>query len=281
MKINLETTKIHDIPVLTISPFDACQCPVVFFLHALGGKKEDALELGFLLAQQNIFCVAFDAKMHGERLDPYLESVSLPENAVYPPESRLDEFQLMMREIIPGNHQDVETILDVLSNDPRVNCDRSGVTGISMGGISTYYIAAHSSKIKAAAPIIAWPDYEQRWKEAELECYANESWVKQMNAARTVSNDFLDWMKSVDPLPRLESYAPNSLFIQIGELDPHVSKSTALHLYCALKNRYDIYPERLGIKIYEGVNHRTTIEMFMDNTRWFKQQFAFFHQGDV
>jgi predicted esterase len=271
-KLQLEIGRIHEIPVLTISPSDASGCPVVFFLHALGGKKEDALELGFLLAQQNIFCVAFDAKMHGERFDPRLDDVSRAENALYPPESRLDEFQLMMREIVPGNHHDAEAILDKLTNDPRVDCSRVGVTGVSMGGISTYYMAAHSSKIKAAAPIIAWPDFEERWKEVELECYSNLDWVEKMDLARPVSNDFLDWMQSVDPLPRLGSYVPNSLFIQLGELDPHVSKSTALRLYHHLKKNYAMHSGRLCIKIYEGVNHRTTPEMFVDNASWFKQQ---------
>lgn len=210
--------------------------------------------------------------MHGDRYDPRLEAVSQAEDATYPSESRLDEFQLMMREIVPGNQRDVETILDQLADDPQVDCSRVGVTGVSMGGISTYYMAAHSLRVKAAAPIIAWPDFEERWKEIELECYANQNWVRRLDEAHPVSHEFMHWMKFVDPLPRLGSYAPNSLFIQLGELDPHVPKGTAVRLYHHLKESYAMHPERLRIKIYDGVNHRTTPEMFADNAIWFKQQ---------
>lgn len=35
-----------------------------------------------------------------------------------------------------------------------------------------------------------------------------------------------------------------------------------------------MHPDRLRIKIYDGVDHRTTPEMLADNAIWFKQQLA-------
>ena len=43
--------------------------------------------------------------------------------------------------IIPGNYQDVKARLDELAGDPRVDCNRVGITGISLGSFHPSLLA--------------------------------------------------------------------------------------------------------------------------------------------
>ena len=93
MTILLDTTNIHDIPVLTLTPGEADRCPLIFFVHGFGGSKETGLSLGYQLAQHGFCFVSFDAWLHGERYDMLLEQAALPERGgIYPPDSGLDIF---------------------------------------------------------------------------------------------------------------------------------------------------------------------------------------------
>ena len=45
MRISLDATTVHDIPILTLGPNDAARGPVVFFIPGFGGAKEAGLSI--------------------------------------------------------------------------------------------------------------------------------------------------------------------------------------------------------------------------------------------
>ena len=73
-KLIIETTRVGDIPVLTVGQEGATVQPIVFAMHGFGSRKEHLLDLGTHLARRGLFVVVFDAAHHGERTDGRLES---------------------------------------------------------------------------------------------------------------------------------------------------------------------------------------------------------------
>ena len=55
MILRFETTTIHDIPVLLITPEGAAPRPVIFFIHGFGSAKAAGLNVGYQLARRG-FC---------------------------------------------------------------------------------------------------------------------------------------------------------------------------------------------------------------------------------
>ena len=120
MTILVDTTNIHEIPVLTLTPGEADRCPLIFFVHGFGGSKETGLSLGHQLAQHGFCFVSFDAWLHGERYDMLLEQAALPKRGrIYPPDSGLDRFVLFYR-VIERCRADVQTLIEHFADDPRM-----------------------------------------------------------------------------------------------------------------------------------------------------------------
>lgn len=82
-RIALETTIIQNIPVLTLAPSSAQNCPIVFFIPGFGGNKEAGLSIGYQLARRGFFCVAFDPWLHGERYDQRIEHAAQSDEVVF------------------------------------------------------------------------------------------------------------------------------------------------------------------------------------------------------
>lgn len=268
MKIILETLTIDHIPALTACPGDARRCPVVFLLHGFGGRKEDLLDLAFRLAGRGLFAVAFDAIHHGERADGMLESFDDPQRCTYPVESGLDRY-VLMHQVVVETGRDLAVLLDRLAANARADVTRCGVTGVSMGAFSAYYAASNEPRIAAAAPIIGMPAFAERWEDVTLEASTYDQWREQMDAARPATERHAAFMRSIDPAPRLAAFFPRPLFMLCGDLDTHQPKSYTLRLYRALLPVYADRPDRLKLKIYDGVGHELAPGMTEDVAGWF------------
>ena len=268
MKIIAETHPIDGIPVLTACPDDARRCPIVFLLHGFGSRKEDLLDLAFRLAGRGLFAVAFDAIHHGQRADGVLESFDNPQRCTYPVESGLDRY-VFMHQVVVDTGRDLAVLLDRLAADARVDGARCGVTGVSMGGFAAYYLAVTEPRIAAAAPVVGMPAFAERWDDVTLEASTYDQWREQMAAARPASERHAAFMRSIDPFPRMAAFHPRPLFMLCGDLDTHQPKSYTLRLYRALLPVYADHPDRLKLKIYDGVGHELAPGMMDDVTEWF------------
>jgi dienelactone hydrolase len=168
--------------------------------------------------------------------------------------------------------RDLAVLLDRLAADERADVARCGVTGVSMGAFSAYYAAVNEPRIGAAAPVVGMPAFAERWDDVTLEASTYDQWRAQMEAARPATERHADFMRSIDPSPRLVDFYPRPLFMLCGDLDTHQPKGYTLHLYRALLPVYAEHPDRLKLKIYDGVGHELVSGMMGDVVEWFADQ---------
>ena len=101
----------------------------------------------------------------------------------------------------------------VLSGLPNVNADRIGVTGHSLGGQGSIWLAAYDERIRCAVPSCAGMAFRQN--PAALN-WSRDRWYiyfpqlrQEFLSGRTVQCDFHEMMSLIAPRPLLELFAFN------------------------------------------------------------------------
>ena len=270
-RIIVETEWVENIPVMTMALADAGRCPVVLFAHGFTGAKEDGLALGYRLAARGFLFLSLDARSHGERLDKRVTSVGeRREGDVYPHRSGLDTY-LLMHELIVETAKDIDRLIEHLGADRRADTGRIGLTGFSMGGFLTFYVAAHNPVIQAAVPMAGLPAFTARWEDVVLESSSYEGWAEQMAAAQEETARWTGFMRKIDPFDRMRSFYPRPLMMIIGDRDLDSPKKYLVDLYRALKPLYAAFPERLRLNIHDDAGHELTPAMMEDVCDWFTE----------
>lgn len=139
--------------------------PAVIALHGTGGNKEggEIAELVEKLARAGFIGVAIDGRFHGERTRAGTGAA---------------EYNVAItRAFVTGEGHpfyydtawDVMRVIDYLSTRKDVDAARIGLTGISKGGIETYFTAAADTRVAAAVPYIGvqsfkWALENGQWK---------------------------------------------------------------------------------------------------------------------
>lgn len=269
--ILVEKKTIQGIPTLAFAPADARSRPIVFYIHGFGGRKEEDVAVGYRMAEAGLFCVLVDAYAHGERFGPPVSELDNPNRAtVYPPGTGFDIF-IAMFDCILHTTRDLDTLLEHFSADPRVDTTRVGVSGFSMGGYAAFTAAAHNPRISAAVPMGSYPVLEQRWRDLVLEASSYEEWSAEMAQLHDETERRAAWFHEFDPYLKMKDSFDKPLLILIGDRDTDAPKFYILPLYAALRPRYQACPERLKLKIYNGLDHRLTGEMIQDAADWFRK----------
>ena len=269
MAILLDTTSIHNIPVLTLTPGEADRCPVIFFVHGFGGNKEAGLSLGYQLAQRGFCFISFDAWLHGERHDTLLEQAALPERgALYPPDSGLDTFVLFYH-VIEQCRTDVRMLIEHFADDPRMEVTRCGVTGFSLGGYASYSIFANLPQKQAAVPMIGVPSFTRRWLDLLDECaFSNPAWAAALERVDDQTQQNTAFVAAIDPIEKLKIAAPRALLIMNNDFDSDQPKHYAIDCCRELRSSYAAQPDRLRLNIYPA-GHTVTPQMERDAAEWF------------
>lgn len=167
MKIKIEDSYIGNIPALSIFSEKRKSMPLIIYLHGYGASKEQAVDFGYRLAKSGFFFLSFDCMDHGERKDKFSQHQNNKFGSVYPADTGLDTY-VHMHEVIVSTKKDINVVLDSLQNNQRIDLDRIGLTGFSMGGYATFYNIAYSEIIMAAAPIAGKPAFKKAWDDSIL-----------------------------------------------------------------------------------------------------------------
>jgi cephalosporin-C deacetylase-like acetyl esterase len=266
----VETEVIAGVPLITWAQEDATHCPLVIYIHGLGGDKRGGMELGYNLTSRGFFFVSLDAEMHGERLDDRIAHTwdrPLP-GAIFPFETGLDRYYLMC-EIVDKTARDITRLIDHYSNDPRIDKNRIGVAGASMGGFIAYRTAAIEARIQALAALISFPAIAQRWQDMVIEATFKADWTAESKNVELETKKRYQYIKDLDPIEGLIKFAPKPLLMICGELDTDTPKHYSLQAYETLAPFYREQPERLQIKIHDRGIHRVSSEMIADTAAWF------------
>jgi dienelactone hydrolase len=267
----IESDTVNNVPLLTVAPLDAQDCPLVFFVPGYRSQKSRHLELGYHLAKQGFFYVSLDAAMHGERRHPRLDEVWDPNAShIYPLESGLDSYALML-EIVDRTAQDIDTLIEYFGAQPQVDARRVGVCGDSMGGYIAFLAAVRNPQVRAIATIIAHPAFTLSWLDGLARAESNPDWSEQMAAAADETARLTAYVQSIDPYQKLKQFCPKPLLMINGDLDTVIPIQYALQFYRDLKSSYQAagQAERLQLSVYRGLDHRVVGGMLSEAAGWF------------
>lgn len=224
-----------------------------------------------MLAEAGICLISLDAAMHGERLEERLRSAwekPSPED-IYPFESGLDRLFLMFK-IIDQTARDIQTLLEHFSSDRRMDIQRLGVCGSSMGGFVAFLTAANVSSVKAVVSFISHVSPLEFWQDALLEASCQPRWQDSIKSVEPETRKRLEYLEQIDPLEKIkQTFVPKPLLLIAAGLDTDVSKLYNLQLYKTLQPFYATHPERLSLRIHPGVTHRVVGEMREEALDWF------------
>jgi dienelactone hydrolase len=139
--------------------------PAVIVMHGTGGSKQgpEIVSLCERLAHRGFVCVAIDGRYHGERTangsgtEEYNKAI---EHAWLTGKEHPFYYDTVW---------DIMRLIDYLETRPDIDAKRIGLTGISKGGIETYFAAALDTRVAAAVPLIGvqsfkWALDNGQWK---------------------------------------------------------------------------------------------------------------------
>jgi pimeloyl-ACP methyl ester carboxylesterase len=273
-RITLESYRVAGIPVLVMAPEGCSACPVVFYVHGFTGDKREGLPLGYRLASNGIVCIAVDAARHGDRLDErvaHLEGTHPGD--LYPPESGLDNY-LLMNQVVVETARDIGRLIEHFAPDPRLDIARLGVTGVSMGGYTTFYLAATDPRVQVAASIVGIPAFAERWEDVTLEATSYPQWAAIMAERAADTARWTGFMREIDPFDRLRSFAPHPLLMICGDKDIDAPKIYCVKLYRLLQPAYATQPQQLRLLIDDNADHRVRSGMWDAAAAWFARWLA-------
>ena len=120
--------------------------PVVMFLHPTGGDRNYHIAWESRYVSRGYMTVSVDSRYHGRRQDSQLSYQRALVKAYSEQDCREKPFLL-------DNVWDQQRILDVLETRDDVDMSRIGVTGMSLGGMHSWLLAACDERIACACPI--------------------------------------------------------------------------------------------------------------------------------
>jgi len=268
-KIILEEKHIAGIPLLTMAAEGVRAAPLVFYIHGYTADKRQGIRLGMELAGEGYFFAALDASQHGERHDAQMGALLSGEGEyTYPLECGLDIFLHMHRTIVQIG-ADLDKLMARLGDWPELDVARTGVTGFSMGGFASFYLAATRPWVRTAVPIAGIPTFAARWDDVVLESSSYPVWAAQMAAAEEETAAHYRFMGEIDPAPRLPAFAPRPLLMIQGDMDLDSPKKYAVDMFRTLRPHYKARPEALRLSIHDGVGHQLTNGMIRETAAWF------------
>lgn len=138
---------INNVPFLEVVQAEHAEksIPLVFFYHGWTSQKESVLVHGYELAKQGIRALLPDALYHGERqVGPSVEH-------------HYAEFW----DIVIQNIEEFPMLVDYFVTKGLADWEHVGVTGLSMGGITTCGLFASEPRIKAASCLMGAPNYSE------------------------------------------------------------------------------------------------------------------------
>ena len=224
--------------------------PLIIMIHGLEAAKETALPYAYRLAQAGFHTVCFDAREHGERTNPAFQSAS--------PAERMRR----LYDIIFATAADIDTVIGDFADHSRVDIDRIGLVGFSMGGMIIYHYLTRGRHpgIRAAVPIIATPAFIRK---------IDSDRARDPALAGLVDEKTLSEIAGRDPSRRLSALPDLPLLILNGTADELMPIDDIRAFYRQAKDLYD-RKDRIHMVEYEGAEHLIRPEMMAEAAGWMR-----------
>jgi dienelactone hydrolase len=255
--------------------------PVVIALHGTGGNKDNG-QIATLVTQAakaGFIGVAIDGRFHGERTQA--GSGAAEYDAAIARAFRTGEGHPFYYD----SAWDVMRLVDYLATRKDVDATRIGLTGISKGGIETYFTAAADPRIAAAVPYIGVQSFQ--WALANGQWRARIATIQDAFDAAAAeagkSPDSVDFVRTFyarvvpgiegrfDGPEMLKLIAPRPLLVINADSDANtpiagvrLAVESARPLYAAANAA-----DRLQLVIEENTPHRVNPEAIDAGIAWF------------
>lgn len=212
-----QETTVAGAPALLVhrgSREEAARAGTALFFHGFGGSSADSERELVALAAAGLLAVGIDMVGHGRRRLPDFEERFHDQNP-----QREHEFL----NLVQATAREVPAVVSALLLSRLARPDGLGVAGWSMGGFVAYAAVLTDPRIRAAAPILASPQWRLPWPDS--------------------------------PHRHADSFFPVALLSQTAELDRTVPPGPARALHEALKPYYAAAPHRLQLVEYPAIGH--------------------------
>lgn len=237
--------EISGVPVIIYVADTKEEKPLLILQHGLTSKKEDMKDLAVNLAGLSYVVVTPDAAGHGE-----LESKE----------------ELALAELAERTADNFDKLIAFFETSEYVDTKRTGIMGISLGGISAFYHAANGVyQPKVLVSLCATPDYEDLTKSHVVyEVYKNgkEEVVKDT----TKQKELEELIISKSPYKKLLQNKETSFYLLCGQEDETVPHEGNVRFYEEMKDS----AKDIVLSVKEKQKHEVTEEDFIKALEYLK-----------
>jgi len=206
-----------------------------------------------MLADAGFVAVSVDAEKHGERKDPDILRT-------------LSQDPTQFFSILTTTVDDVGKVIDYAGENLGVDLERVGMMGVSMGAIITLLAATAEERLKAIVSVIGGANFQVLAKKSSL--YKIGFKTKLVAKFARFAGNLIG---KHDPVNKAHLFRSMPVLLLNGENDDIIPLECASSLYEALKPNYQNAPDKLRMKVYEGVGHEYTSEMEKEAVEWLKK----------
>lgn len=245
--ISFEKINIGEIKATVVFPQNIDhKLPTIFIYHGWSSQRAVHENLGILLACHGFMVVIPEAIHHGERGTIDYWSADSGFKYFWPTvENSIKEFKV---------------VLDYVKANYNIDENRIGITGHSMGAITTSGIIANYKDLKAAVTM----DGTGAWKEFTLELLGSD-----FDSLSKELQEILTRLHAISPISNIEKFKNLPLLLLHGEKDTVVPIASDNHFFEALKNAYD-KGSPLKMITFDRLNHFVTQGYINEMINWFE-----------
>ena len=241
----------NDIPVLHVRKQETKNdAPVMFFLHGFQSAKEHNLHYAYHLANEGVRVVLPEAALHGVRSKDY----------------SLEQMAAHFWEVVLTSIQEMNVLYEYVQQ--HFTPTRIGMSGTSMGGITTFGCLATYSWIDVGGSMMGSPAYDTlaRGQLAHIKKKGIDLPVEREKVAQ-----LLEMLQRYDLMQQVERLNQRPLFLWHGELDELVPFQLTAAFYEKIRLFYDDDKSLVFIRDEEA-GHKVPRYAILAMTEWFSRQ---------
>lgn len=252
--ISIITKEINDLPILEICDSEKLgeELPLVFFYHGWTGCKERVLTQGYEIAKKGFRVILPDALYHGDRQEGDVKGHVL-------------EFW----KIVLNSVKEFPTLVDYYRENVGIKDGFVGVSGLSMGGITTNALMTTHPWINAGVCLMGSPKPVKFAKKLVADAATQVKGMPDTEVDKQISA-----LEPFDLSLNLEKLASRPLHFWHGTADKMVPYQDTVDFY--RENIGKSYTENVTLTTTENAGHKVSQETTLEMANKFNQYYQKF-----
>lgn len=252
MKIIAESNIYNEIPTLLYYPEDGENLPLIIFCHGFGNDKFEGSNLSLKLALEGYAVLCFDIYRHGSRYDGFMENIDSDAS-----------FGMALFSVIENTHKDIDLLINIFAKDARVNIDKLGFVGYSLGANICNYELVNRKNISICVSILGSPNF------VDLLTHGMEKDnVDQFETSEEI--ELLEYVETLDPIEKLRNSEVDCSWLMINaKKDENIPLKYSSDLFTEIKG---IWKSNIEFRV-EDEYHHVSNSMIDNTVSWIKKYF--------